>query len=399
MDLLDSWRFASKLSTSDPVPEHSNTLSTVIKTLVIQNGPIPFRRFMEMALYDPQHGYYGSGRARIGRQGDFFTNVSVGPLFAKLIVRQVVEMWQKVGAPTEFTFVEQGAHHGHFTRDFLQSLKVIERPCFDAVKVVLVEPSQAQLACQQHTLADLAHKVQWSPDLAAVGPITGVHFSNELLDAFPVHLVTWTGTQWVERYVGIQENEFVFQDGPITDPRVLERLASLPSNFPPGYTTEINLGALEWSDQLAGIMQTGYVLAVDYGYPRSIYYDVHRLSGTLSAYKAHQRVSNPLSSPGEIDLTAHVDFSSLADQALRGGFALAGFTDQHHFVIALGRLHFTDQTTLTPEYEAELRAFKTLMHPALMGSSFKVFCLAKNAPAELTGFGFSSPPHLALGLV
>ena len=153
--------------------------------------------------------------------------------------------------------------------------------------------------------------------------------------------------------------------------------------------------------ELAGKLRAGWVLLIDYGYSRAEYYRPERTAGTLSAYARHERVSDPLADPGEVDLTAHVDFTSLAERAESCGLRLSGFTDQHHFMVALGRLHFPDDAAPSPEMERELRAFKTLMHPNLMGTSFKVLGLEKDVPAEtvaLTGFLYGSRTRETLGL-
>jgi SAM-dependent MidA family methyltransferase len=139
--------------------------------------------------------------------------------------------------------------------------------------------------------------------------------------------------------------------------------------------------------------EAGFILIVDYGFSRAEYYRPERTSGTLSAYAAHRREPDPLQRPGEIDLTAHVDFTTLAETAKDAGLEIAGFTDQHHFMVGLGRLHFPDDAALAATSPKELRAFKTLMHPGLMGQSFQAFCVAKNVDSQpLAGFQFGRDP-------
>lgn len=356
---------------------------------VTQRGPISFRDFMARALYDPHYGYYGSGRARVGRGGDFFTNVSVGPLFGRLLARQFAEMWQRLGEPADFTIAEQGANSGDFAADVLGGLRDLAPACFAATTVWLVEPVEKLRQAQGERLREFApEKVRWAAVTADLPSFQGVHFSNELLDAFPVHRVCWRGDRWVERCVDFREERFVFADAEITSGELLAHLARLPA-VPPGYETEVNLAIPPWLAEITTKLRAGFILAIDYGYPRAEYYRPERSSGTLSAYAAHQREPDPLQRPGEIDLTAHVDFTTVAEAAAEQGLQLAGFTDQHHFMVGLSRLHFSDDCAMTAAGQQELRAFKTLMHPALMGQSFHAICLAKGVrDTTLTGFQF-----------
>ena len=348
---------------------------------------------MAAALYHPQHGYYTSGRAVIGRKGDFFTNVSVGPLFGRLLARQFAEIWQRLGEPGQFALVEQGAHGGDFAGDVLAGLQELAPACFAATTYRIIEPGDFLRDTQAAKLAAVSGKVLWTPSLADLEPFSGVHFSNELIDALPVHAVTWTGEQWRERHVGLHGDRFAFTDGPLSSEALRTHLAQLPP-VPPGYETEVNLAALDWIAALGGKVERGCVLAIDYGFPRAEYYSPDRTGGTLTGYAHHRREGDVLARPGEIDLTAHVDFTSLAEHAALCGLRVAGFTDQHHFMVGLGRLHFPDGI---PPAAQEMRAFKTLMHPTLMGLSFKVLCLEKGitASAPLAGFHFAStPPRL-----
>ena len=342
-------------------------LAIELRARIAQRGPIPFREFMEAALYHPQYGYYSSGRATIGRRGDFFTNVSVGPLFGRLLARKFVEVWERLGSPPEWTIVEQGAHRGEFARDALGGLREFAPEAFAAVKYVIVEPLDALRDAQKSALDGLP--VTWVSSLEKLAPFTGVHFSNELLDAFPVHLVTSHDGQWMERHVEQAGEGFALVDGPLSSPRLAMHLAAFAA--PDGFVTEVNLAAFDWLSALSEKLVRGSVLAIDYGYTREQYLERH--AGTLSAYAAHQREPNPLARPGEIDLTSHVEFTSLLEHAGHLGFRLHTFTDQHRFMVGLGALHFTSE----PAPPADIRAFKTLMHPGLLGQAFKALILEK----------------------
>ncbi|MHA3770248.1 class I SAM-dependent methyltransferase [Verrucomicrobiota bacterium sgz303538] len=380
----------------------SETLHALIRERIQTQGPITFREFMELALYHPEHGYYSSGRATIGRGGDFYTSVSVGPIFGRLLARQFAEMWQSLGGPADFTVVEQGAHGGDFARDVLGALKVQAPDCFSATRYQIIEPSASLRERQQTTLAEFTERVTWAASLQEVSPWTGVHFSNELMDAFPVHRVRWTGSEWRELYVAEADGEFLYEEGPLTDSEALrERLKTIPVPLPTSYEIEINLAVGSWLAEVSARLSKGWLIAIDYGHPRPEFYRADRKGGTIAAYRQHRRVDNPLQTPGEMDLTAHVEFTSVAEQAENYGFRLCGFTDQHHFMVGLSRLHFTDAAgQLSAEQERDLRGFKTLMHPGLMGLSFKVLGLSKGLPDSqpLSGFAFGRNPRGELGM-
>jgi len=330
-----------------------------------ERGPLPFRRYMELALYHPEFGYYTSGRAQIGRKGDFFTNVSVGPLFGRLLAWEFARLWAAEGRPSDFTLVEQGAHGGELMGDVLGGLQELAPECFAATRAILVEPSPALAARQKEHLA--SQPVRWATSLENLEPFAGVHFSNELPDAFPVHLVQWTGTEWLERGVQAKGDALEFINLPLSSLELAEACASIPQPLPAGYITEVNLAAPRWLAGIAGKLTRGSVLVVDYGYPREEYYAPERTEGTLSAYASHRREPNPLARPGEVDLTAHVDFTGLAAAGERAGLRVAELTDQHHFIVRLGMDYFASERPAK-----ERRAFMTLMHPQFMGRAFKV---------------------------
>ncbi len=346
-----------------------------------------FRRFMELALYHTEHGYYASGRARIGRRGDFFTNVSVGPLFGRLLARQIAGMWSALGEPRDFSIIEQGAHGGELAADVLGGLHAIAPECLAAVSYRIAEPFAKLAARQQEQLRAMASRLEWSRGLDEIRVAAGVHISNELPDAFPVHVVRWTGGEWCERVITAQDGRLVFVDAPIASDELREACARIPGPLPEGYTTEVNLAAAAWIREVAATMQRGFVLAVDYGFRRHEYYAPDRIAGTLSAYSSHRRESDPLARPGEIDLTAHVEFDSLIEAGTAAGLQPASFTDQHHFMVALGLEHFADGANA-----AERRAFQTLMHPQLMGTVFKAVAFSKGIASgePLLGFRFAN---------
>ena len=383
------------------VAPRSEPLSARIRSAIAAgNGSIPFREFMRLALYHPTHGYYRSGRAAIGRHGDYFTNASVGALFGTLLARQFVEMWERLRHPAKFVIVEQGAHDGVLAGDILRATEQ-SRPDFHrALQYAIIEPSPGLRGRQGRELAGIGGKVVWHRSLNALAPFEGVHFSNELLDAFPVDSFAWTGTSWVERRVAAGPEGFVFVEVPVSDVAQQRFLESYPRPGGIRYAIERNAHAEKWIASVAARLTRGYVLTIDYGGARRDLLVPPRATGTLRGYAKHRLLADVLHQPGLIDLTAHVDFTALALQAERHALRLHGFVDQHHFVVGLGRLHFHDAPVTSPAAERQMRNFKTLMHPELMGTSFRAICFEKEVHDQpaLAGFTFGGDARAALDL-
>jgi SAM-dependent MidA family methyltransferase len=378
---------AEILQTGDPA------LIEWMRAQLRADGPKPFAWFMEQALYHPQHGYYSSGRCAIGRRGDFFTNVSVGPLFGKLLAAQIEEMWDALGRPGDFTIVEQGAHDGALALDLLGALRC-------EVRYVIVEPFAILRERQRAKLGDFSGRVQWRESIVALEPFTGVHLSNELLDAMPVHLVAKQSeaAAWQEKFVAESAEGFALIDQPIASEalaRSLEKISLLP-DVP--YLTEVNLAAQAWMDQLATKLRRGFVLVIDYGFSRDQYYAPHRTSGTLRCFSQHRRSETPLENVGLADITAHVDWTSLAEQAEASGLHLTGFTDQHHFITGLLAADAPGAGRLTSSENA--RALQTLLHPNFLGMTFQYLVLTRDVEqsVQLSGLQFAADAHSQLGL-
>jgi len=376
------------------------TLVYSIRDLIRREGPISFDRFMEQALYHPEHGYYSSGRCEIGRRGDYFTSVSAGPLFGSLLAGQFAEIWESLERPGDFTIVEQGAHHGEFASDVLEALREQAAEFFATLRYRIVEPFAVLRRRQEGVLRQFADRVEWAGSVEQMAPFSGVHFSNELLDAFPVHLLVGKGEgaerHWCERLVERTSCGFTFVDRPVTDPRLLHRLRKLPPPPVEGYETEINLAALNWIAALAGKLRQGVVLIADYGLTRTEFYSPSRRTGTLQSYADHRVLPSLLEQVGQSDLTTHVEWTSLAEQAEESGLTIAGFADQHHFLTGLLSAH----PELVTTGAERSRALQTLIHPEFLGMKFQFLGLTKNLPAgvSLGGFTFGRDARKALGL-
>jgi SAM-dependent MidA family methyltransferase len=342
-----------------------------------REGPLTFAAFMEAALYDREHGYYGSGRARIGSRGDFHTAVSVGPLFGALLARQFVEMWERLGHPPEWTLVEQGAFDGQLAADVLAALQSFAPECWEATTLRLVEPLTTLQERQREMLSGCGARVAWHQSLEELPPFCGVHYSNELLDAFPVHRLRRKEGEWHEMRVDTDGESLKWVETPVED-HAVKRATALLYPRESGAFAEVCLGHGPLLDALGSKLTRGWLLALDYGMSEAELALPIRRDGTLSAYKEHKRQEDLLSCPGEQDITAQVNFSAFAKIAVEGDWTLEGFAEQHRFFTGLAPLHFKDATApLSKEEQRTLLAFRTLTHPQLMGFQFKALCLGR----------------------
>ena len=353
-------------------PGHSELLA-VIQSEIAVRGPMPFARFMELALYHPCWGYYTAvgTPARIGRGGDFFTNVSVGAVFGELLGVQFAEMWEAMGRPASFALLELGAHRGQLAAD-VRAWAGRNRPGFNAALHVTVLDYPGEL-----------------PDA-----VTGCIFSNELVDALPVHLITRRSGEWLELFVAVQNGRLAFASGPYSDNALREEVARLPLPDSDGFVTEVHLEAGRWMERIARSLQRGFVLTIDYGCAAADYYAPHRKAGTLLCYHQHHSNNDPLVRVGEQDLTAHVNFSALVGSGAAFGLSLLGFCDQSRFVAGLlekAGAAFLEK--LSPEATAQL---KTLLHPELMGWTFRVLAQHRGMEdTQLSGLKFARKEALA----
>ena len=305
---------------------------------------ITFAEYMELVLYHDQYGYYSSGTVAIGSQGDFFTSPSLGADFGELLAEQLVEMWKILGHPAPFMLVEMGAGQGLLAGDILQYLEQHHPELFRVIEYIIIEQANGLINQQQDLLNEWFDKVQLSwkswqeiPD----DSIIGCCFSNELVDAFPVHQVTIKGRELKEVYLAHSENKLIEAIGELSTLQLAEYFKlveiDLPSdNYPDGYRTEVNLTALNWLETVAKKLQWGYLLTIDYGYPAQRYYHPQRIQGTLQCYYQHRRHNNPYINIGQQDITAHVDFTALERQGELCGLNKLGFTQQGLFLMALG---------------------------------------------------------------
>lgn len=347
-----------------------DSLRQKITDMISERGPLTFQHFMEMALYDPQFGYYTSHETKIGREGDFFTGSHLHPAFGAMIGRQVEEMWLLTGCPPVFTIVEPGPGEGHICCDMLDYLK--DRACFKALSYLLVERNVEMKQRQEALLAGFSEKVRWYPSLKDVGEITGCVLSNELIDAFPVHLVVMEDSMR-EIYVTFDGKSFRELTGPLSTPALEDYFTENRLKLAKGYRTEVNLKSKEWLHSVNEILQEGFILTIDYGYSARDYFSDQRDSGTLMCYYRHRLNDNPFEHIGQQDITAHVNFSDLRRWGEEIGLKTTGFTSQGAFLVSLGIHEEMGRISVSgPNHAFELAAMKRLILPGGMGESHMV---------------------------
>ena len=312
----------------------------------IANTPqkkITFAEYMNLVLYHTDYGYYSSGKVEIGSRGDFFTSSSLGEDFGQLLAEQLWEMWQIMNYPVPFNIVEMGGGNGSTAYDILKYLSTAHPDFSQAIEYILVEESPELIKKQQTALKSLSKiEITWKTwqDISD-NSIVGCCFSNELVDAFPVHLITLKNKQLQEVYLTKEEDNLTEIYGEISTSKLPEYFELVGIDFPAeeypeNYRTEMNLAALEWLASLSRKLKKGYIITIDYGYPALKYYHPQRYQGTLKCYYQHRHHNNPYVNLGYQDITTHVDFTALEQQGKLCGLEKIGFTQQGMFLMALG---------------------------------------------------------------
>jgi len=353
-------------------------LHNLILEEIRSRGPMTFARFMVHALYHPEYGYYQS-KVAIGKEGDFYTSPHVTPLFGRLVAKQLHEMWERLGRPVSYQVVEVGAGHGVLARDVLEAAAP-DTEFAQALQYTIVEASRRLRDQQEQRLGETVAWRDSLDELAAEG-IEGCVFTNELLDSFPVHRVTVVDGHLRELYVSDDGGTLVESVGDLSDDRLSRYFESLDLELPEGIRTEVNLGLWDWTESVARALRRGFVLTIDYGFSAREYYSAARMDGTLRAYCGHRMSGAVLRSPGEQDLTSHVDFTTLARSGEDVGLARLGFTDQTHFLMGIGEPEIGEALAghAGRDLEAAKRrsAILNLIHPEMMGGPFKVLIQGK----------------------
>lgn len=373
-----------------PVPRaDAGPLGELLAARIRESGPISFAEFMRESLYHPEHGYYSHADAR--RQGDYYTSVDVHPIFGRLIARQLAEMWKRLGCPEPFVTVEAGAGLGRLGEQILDFAAAKLPAFYAALQYVAVERSAARRAAHRERLSRHAAAGHFDSAAELVPAIpAGCIFSNELLDALPVHRVTVQDGVLREIYVGWRDGGLVEVTGKLSTAALGEYFAAQGVRLREGQQAEVGLDACDWIQRAGAALARGFVMSIDYGHLASELFGEGRNRGTLLAYRNHRASENILDSPGQQDLTAHVNFTALEVWGRQSGLLPAGLVTQAHFLLALGRENeladlYDDGQSEMERLQARL-SLKHLIQPEGLGEKFLVFIQAKgiSAPA-LTG--------------
>jgi SAM-dependent MidA family methyltransferase len=379
-------------------------LVEVIHAELSNAGRITFARFMQLALYHPEHGYYLTAERRPGRGGDFLTAPEASAYFGLTLARQIAEFWERLGRPETFEIREYGAGIGTLAYDVIAGLSEAAPEAMPALRYRLVEPNRYRLRQALDAMAEvgLGNMVvgEEIPDGVDPEPITGVVLANEVADAHPVHRLVVRDGELRERYVTWQAGTFAEEEGPlsadVTDiPAYLSRQGVALEE---GAAYDVSPAAAEWFASVARGLERGYAMVIDYGYPAPELFQRHRLEGTVRGYIAHTVTDDPFLRVGYQDLTAHVDFTALREAGEREGMLFAGFTTQAALLASLGlgeRLVALqrDPDAALGDYLSAQAVVLRLIDPGGLGR-FGVLLMARNAPIEppLLGLATKPPP-------
>jgi SAM-dependent MidA family methyltransferase len=374
----------------DRNPDTQNRLKPLILSRIAAEGPVPFSRFMEWCLYHPEFGYYRTGKARAGKEGDFFTGPCAHPLFGSLLAKQASQMARILGEG-RFDLVEMGGGRGHLCRDILAWAEEKDPDFYRRLTYTVVDYPASGEAQDLEGLpgfrgAEKVVRVDPERFLGEGRTLRGCLLSNELVDAFPVHRVVMEKGSLREIYVGVDgAGRFEEVLAEPSDPRLVAYFETSGIILDEGQKAEVNLRALDWVEQVGRILERGFVMTIDYGYPAEELYAPFRREGTLLCYERHRTCDNPYESPGDRDITAHVDFSALIRKGKETGLEPAGLVPQYRFLIGLGLI---EELEAWQRGMSELDGLRTrlgvkhLIEPeAGMGEVFKVLVQYKGIPA------------------
>jgi len=355
-------------------------VSDIIRAELENGGAVPFARFMELALYAPGVGYYETKR-NPGRGGDFYTSVSTGELFGQLLAFQFAEwLEQSPVAGNPLAIIEGGAHDGALAKDILTWIRAHRPKLFERLQYVILDPSPQRQSWQKKTLAKFRDKSLWICGFSELKNwqlavsnrqrLRGIIFSNELLDAFPVHRLGWDakGKKWFEWGVAWDGEKFVWARMECgRQPAVGRELLEV---LPDGYAIEISPAAETWWRAAANTLGDGKLLTIDYGLTEDERFLPHRREGTLRAYFRHHPAGDLLANVGEQDLTAHVNFSAIQSAGEACGLATESFSTQSQFLTRILEKAAGDPSF--GDWAARARQFQTLTHPEHLGRAFRV---------------------------
>ena len=372
-----------------------NELIEIIKSQIRKNGPITFSKFVELALYHGDYGYYTSGRERIGKKGDFYTSPCVHPAFGEIIGRFIKRSSEWVDAKN-FTVVEMGAGKGYLALDILDSIKSNYPELYNNLRYLISETSPAQIEDGKKLLTEHNRIVSWIDSISDLenSSVSGVFLSNELLDSFPFQRVKYIDNEIREIYVGLDNNEFSEIEGRPSFPEVEDYLETYGLEFLDGQEFEVRTNVKIWLSEISRILDKGLMLTIDYGFLAPELFNSSRMKGTYKCIYKHEINDNPYIHIGEQDITAHVDFSNLMTMGESVGLETIKYTTQGQFLIDWGILDIVERylsDEIVANYQKDMMAIKNLFLPSLMGDRFKVLIQYKNLEGKKNTFYPNSP--------
>ena len=361
------------------MPQGANLLLEIIRAEIRAGGPMPFARFMELALYHSELGYYENAGGQVGRCGDFITSVSVGPVFGNLLAFRFAGWLEAIDGPVRI--VEAGAHQGHLAFDILEWLLANKTSLFARLTYTIVEPSVRRKSWQVKRLADFTKNVEWYDSLANLPKVRGVIFCNELLDAFPVYRIGWDAAKrgWLEWAVGWRDGAFRWETFTGVGAAWRTLLPTWPSELldvlPNLYTTELSPEANVWWRAAAIRLAIGKLIAIDYGHGLEDWPAANQPNGTVRGYRSQQIVDDVLLDPGKQDITSHANFGLAQRAGEVAGLQTEQFTSQESFLNST----FVEMLQSAPELAQliNVRQLQTLTHPGHMGRPFRVLVQAR----------------------
>jgi SAM-dependent MidA family methyltransferase len=344
-----------------------------------REGPITFRDFMQAALYDPALGYYSTERLKIGALGDYYTSSNVHPAFGGLLARAFAEFWADSSVP--LTIVEFGPGTGQLAADVLAAMRDEQPAVFDRLTYVLVETSPAMRTRQRDKLTAFRDHIRWCAlEELERTPVIAIAFSNEFVDALPVHSTRYRSGALEELYVGSDAAGLaLFWSQPSTDRlwKYLERMGVSPRE---GQLIEINLDMIDWMARVSSALKNGFLITIDYGDTANLLYGQDRGSGTLRSFYRHRLIDSPLERIGEHDITASVNFTALVEYGRDLGFEALTYERQTAFLIRMGlieRIAGLDTSAHEPGELKDRLALKNLFVPGGVGDNFRVLIQRK----------------------
>jgi len=363
--------------------EEKPELVEALRALIAQQGGITFADYMGQCLYHPESGYYTSARTRIGKEGDFFTSSSVHSLFGRLIARQLEQMWRLLEC-CEFTIAEQGAGEGHLAGDILDAIaedfpEFYAKLCY---RIVEISPDHQQRQAGNLTQHLQAGRVEWC-GLDSLRGMKGCFLTNELVDAFPVHLVEKREGKVQEVFVVNTDEGFAEELRPLSTDRIADYHDLVDMQPAEGNRSEVNLAALDWMAQISEILGRGFVMTIDYGYPAEELMAAYRKTGTLLCYHRHQSNEDPYRQAGCQDITAHIDFTALERIGEQNGLQPLYFGEQYRFLMGLGFFEAVLEMQMRETNEQKAQALRMtlknlIMPEGGMGESFKILVQGKD---------------------